>query len=94
MRKKVLQFEYDGYIMDCPKCGGSFDDGFYVPKKTKTIKCPRSVCGYESNWDDFNDLMNLDFSFIEDRFYRHKSDYLKDLEIKRFDKMINNFLGE
>ena len=61
-------------------------------KKTKTIKCPRSVCGYEGNWEEFNDLMEFDFGMIEDRFYRHKSNYLKDLEIKNFDKMIDNFI--
>ena len=41
MAKKVYRFEYDGYIKDCRKCGGTFDDGFYVPKKTKTLKCPK-----------------------------------------------------
>ena len=93
MIKRVYRFEYDGYIKDCPKCGGGFDDGFYVPKKTKTIKCPRSSCGHIGNWEEFNDLMKFDFGMIEDRFHRHKSDYIKDLEIKNFDKMINRFLG-
>ena len=36
--------------------------------------------------------MEFDFGMIEDRFYRHKSNYLKDLEIKNFDKMIDNFI--
>jgi len=88
MAKKLYKFKYDGYIKDCRKCGGTFDSGFYVPKKTKTLKCPN--CGHEGDWDKFMDLMEFDFGMIEDRFYRHKSDYLKDLEIKNFDKMINN----
>ena len=36
--------------------------------------------------------MEFDFGMIEDRFYRHISNYLKDLEIKNFDKMIDNFI--
>ena len=67
--------------------------GFMFQKKTKTIKCPRTACGYKGDWDEFQDLMNFDFGMIEDRFYRHKSDYIKDMEIKRFDKMIDNFVG-
>nr|BAR32521.1 hypothetical protein [uncultured Mediterranean phage uvMED] len=90
MAKKVYRFEYDGYIKDCRKCGGTFDDGFYVPKKTKTLKCPK--CNHEGRWNEFQDLMDFDLGMIEDRFYRHKSDYLKDLEIKNFDKMIDNFI--
>ena len=93
MRKRVYRFEYDGYIKDCPKCGGRFEDGFYVPKKTKNLKCPRSNCKHEGTWEDFNDLMDFDFGMIEDRFYRHKSEYLKDLEIKNFDKMVDNLIG-
>ena len=91
MRKRVYRFEYDGYIKDCRKCGGIFDSGFYVPKKTKTLKCPN--CGHEDDWDEFLDMMKFDFGMIEDRFYRHKSDYLKDLEIKNFDRMIDNLIG-
>jgi len=90
MRKRVYRFEYDGYIKDCRKCGGTFDSGFYVPKKTKTLKCPN--CGHEDVWDEFLDMMKFDFGMIEDRFYRHKSDYIKDMEIKNFDKMIDNFI--
>ena len=35
-------------------------------------------------------MMKFDFGMIEDRFYRHKSDYIKDLEIKNFDRIIDN----
>ena len=88
MVKRVYRFEYDGYIKDCRKCGGTFDSGFYVPKKTKTLKCPN--CKHEGNWEEFLDMMKFDFGMIEDRFYRHKSDYIKDLEIKNFDRIIDN----
>ena len=92
MRKRVYRFEYDGYIKDCRKCGGTFDSGFYVPQKTKTLKCPN--CGHEDDWDDFGDQMEFDCGQIEDRFYRIKSDYLEKLEMKRFDNWINSLGGK
>ena len=91
MRKRVYRFEYDGYIKDCRKCGETFDSGFYVPQKTKTLKCPN--CGHEDNWDEFLDMMKFDLGMIEDRFYRHKSDYLDRLDMERFDNWINS-LGD
>ena len=91
MIKRVYRFEYDGYIKDCPKCGGGFDDGFYVPIKTKELKCPRWQCGHEGNWDDFQDLMEFDFGMIEDRFYQKKSEYIGRKELENWDKWEQGF---
>tara|TARA_S200002703_G_scaffold3011_1_gene4457 strand:- start:132 stop:458 length:327 start_codon:yes stop_codon:yes gene_type:complete len=89
MVKRVYRFEYDGYIKDCPKCGGVFESGFYVPQKTKTLKCPS--CNHKGDWDDFGDQMKFDCRQIEDRFYQKKSEYMGRKELENFDKWLESF---
>lgn len=84
----IYKWKYHGYLLGCPNCGGNFEDGFYVPKKTNLVECP--LCNFVGKWELFTDLNKFDLELVKDRFNRKRKEYTADLSFKILSSIIDD----